>query len=101
MFGRSEFMQTIIPVNEARRNLGELLNQAFYQGKPFILTRGKKPMAALIGAHEFRAFVLYLEKHNPGLADTLAIMSNPEVQKILEEGEEDVREGRLIPLEKI
>lgn len=94
-------MNCIIPVHEARRNLGELLNQAFYQGMPFMLTRGDKPMAALIGAKEFKRILELIEKYDPGLADTLAVMSNKEVQKILNEGEEDIKKGNLTPLEKV
>ncbi len=42
----------------------------------------------------------YLEKTNPGLADTLAIMANPEIEAILEEGEKNIQEGKTIPFEK-
>lgn len=94
-------MNYIIPIHEARRNLGELLNQAFYQGVPFMFTRGNKPMAALIGINEFKQILELIEKHNPGLADTLAIMSNPEVQRILNQGDEDVKRGNLTPIERV
>lgn len=94
-------MNTSIPIHKARQQLGELINQAYYQGIPFFLTRGKKPMATLIGTKEFKHILKLIEKHDPGLADTLAIMTNPEVQKILEEGEENIRKGKLIPFEKV
>jgi PHD/YefM family antitoxin component YafN of YafNO toxin-antitoxin module len=94
-------MNVIIPANLARKNLGELLNQAYYQGTPFLVTRGKKAMAAVIGAKEFQAFLIYLEKNDPGMADTLAIMSNPEIEAILAEGEKDVKADNLIPLEEV
>lgn len=94
-------MNYIISVNEARRNLGELLNQAFYQGTPFVVTRGNKPMAAILGVNEFKQILSLIEKHDPALADTLAIMSNPEVQQILKEGNADVKEGRLVPLKDV
>ena len=93
-------MNYIVPVHEARRNLGELLNQTYYQGMPFMLTRGNKPMAALIGVNEFKKILALIEKYDPGLADTLAIMSNPEVQAILKEDEENIRAGHTIPLEQ-
>ncbi|OGF99034.1 hypothetical protein A2153_01710 [Candidatus Gottesmanbacteria bacterium RBG_16_38_7b] len=94
-------MNYIIPVHLARRNLGELLNQAFYQGTPFMLTRGDKPMAALIGVKEFKRILELIDKYDPGLADTLAVLSNQEVQKILSQGEEDIKTGNLTPLEKV
>lgn len=93
-------MNCIIPVHEARRNLGELLNESFYQGKPFILTRGRKPMAAIIGTNEFRQILKVLEKHDPGLADTLAISANPEIQALLEEGDKNIKRGNLLPFDK-
>lgn len=93
-------MQTAIPLNEARRHLGELINEAFYQGKPFVLTRGNKPMATLIGANEWKEVIKTLEKYNPGLADTLAIMANKEVQAILRESEENIRKGEVIKEEE-
>lgn len=93
-------MTSVIPVHQARRRLGELLNQAFYQGVPFILTRGNKPMAALIGTHEFSQILDLIEKHDPALADTLAIMINPEIRAVLEQGEKDIRAGRVLPFDE-
>ena len=94
-------MNVIVPAHLARKNLGELLNQAFYQGTPFVVTRGKKAVAAVIGAKEFQAFMSYLEENDPGLADSMAIMSNPEVQAILEEGEAAVKTGDVVSLEEV
>lgn len=93
-------MSTTIPVNKARQHLGELIEEAHYLGKPFLLTRGKKPMAALIGSKEFGRILELIEEHDPGLADTLAIMTNPEVQAILDEDEKHIREGNLISVEE-
>ncbi|MBI4990894.1 type II toxin-antitoxin system Phd/YefM family antitoxin [Candidatus Gottesmanbacteria bacterium] len=93
-------MNTFIPIHQARQQLGELINQAYYKGTPFFLTRGKKPMATLIGTNEFKQILKVIEKHDPGLTDTLAIMTNPEVMKILEDGEEEIRKGHLIPFDK-
>ena len=93
-------MQSPISVHEARRNLGELINQAFYQGKPFVLTRGNKPMAALVGVNEWKEMIKALEKYNPGLADTLAIMADPEIEKLLEEDEENIKKGKTIPFDR-
>lgn len=93
-------MQSPIPIHQARRNLGELINEAFYQGKQFVLTRGNKPMAALVGANEWKEMIKALEKYNPGLADTLAIMADPEIEKMLAQGEEDIKAGRTIPFDE-
>jgi PHD/YefM family antitoxin component YafN of YafNO toxin-antitoxin module len=94
-------MSVTISAHEARKHLGELLNQAYYQGKPFILTCGNKAMATLIGTQEFRLILAVLEKHDPALADSLAIMSNPEVQELLSAGEADVKAGTLLSVEDV
>lgn len=94
-------MNFIIPAKVARKNLGELLDRAYYQGTPFLVTRGKRAVAAVVGAKEFQSYLKYLEAHDPGLADTLAIMSNPEVQAILEEGEAAVKANDVVSLEEV
>jgi prevent-host-death family protein len=93
-------MQTTIQISEARKVLGELVNQAYYEGKPIQLVKGSKPMATVIGNREFAEILKVLEVHDPGLADTLAIMSNPEVQAVLEEGDENVKQGKGVPFDK-
>ena len=91
----------IVPLEQARKHLGELIQQAHYKSRPFILTRNKKPMAALIGTDVFESYLEWLEQHNPGLADTLAIMCNPDVQKAIDAGDRDVAEGRTVPIETL
>ncbi len=90
-------MNTIISVHQARNQLGELIQQAHYLGKPFVLTRGKKPMAAIIGTQEFGRILHLVETYHPGLADTLALMVNPEMEEVLRAGEEAIQKGELTP----
>lgn len=97
----NQIMTTVIPVNTARRHLGEVIQEARYGGKPFVLTRNKKPMVTLIGVKEFARMLKVIEKHDRGLADTLAIMSNPEIQEVLEQGEKDIVKGRTRPIEDL
>lgn len=92
-------MNSVLPVNQARRHLEELINEAHYQGKPFLLTKGTA-MATLVGTKIFIQMLGLVEKYDPGLADTLAIMSNPEIQAILEAGEKDIKEGNVLPFDK-
>lgn len=93
-------MINIIPINEARQHLGEIVEEAHFLSKPFMITRGNRPMAALIGINELTIILGLIEKHDPGLADTLAIMSNPEIQDLLEEGEKNIQEGKVLPFDK-
>lgn len=89
-------MNTVISVNHARDHLGELTQQAHYLGKPFVLTRGKKPMAALIGTQEFARILELIETYDPALADTLALLTNPEVDELLQQGDEAIQKGELV-----
>jgi len=94
-------MHTTLQISEARKQLGELVNEAYYTGKPVQLAKGSKPMAILIGTKEFGEMLKIIEAHDPGLADTLALMSNPEAQAVIEEGEKDYQAGNLIPLDDL
>lgn len=85
---------------QARQNFGQLLEQAFYQGKSFLVKRGKKKMAYLVGQPVFAALFKLMEK-DKGLADTLAIITNPQVRKIIERGGKDIKAGRTYPLESL
>jgi prevent-host-death family protein len=94
-------MSRLFPLSEARKNLSELVHEAYYEGRLFGISKGKKPMGVLIGAKEWKDIIDTIEMHDQGLADTLAIMADPELQAILEEGEEDIKAGRLIPLDEV
>ena len=89
-------MNTIISVNQARDHLGELIQQAHYLGKPFVLTRGKKPMAAIIGTQMFGRILDLIETYDPALADTLALLTNPEADELLKQGDEAIQKGEMV-----
>jgi hypothetical protein len=93
-------MQNTIHISEARKVLGELVNQAYYEGKPIQLVKGQKPMATIIGNREFAEILKVLEVHDPGLADTLAVMSNPDIEALLSKGDENIKNGDVIPVER-
>jgi PHD/YefM family antitoxin component YafN of YafNO toxin-antitoxin module len=93
-------MTNIIPINHARQHLGEIVEEAHFLSKPFVITRGNRPMAALIGTNELARILDLIEKYDPGLADTLAIMSNPEIQELLEAGEKNIQAGKVLPFDK-
>lgn len=93
-------MHTLISVHEARNHLGELIQQAHYLGKPFVLTRGKKPMAAIIGTQEFGRILELIETYDPALADTLALMTNPDIEDLLKQGEAAIQKGEIVPFDQ-
>ncbi len=80
-------MNNVLPINQARRNLGQLVEEAFYLDKPFTLTRSNRPMAVLVGNKLFAKMVKLIEKYDHGLADTLAVITNPELRAVLKEDE--------------
>jgi PHD/YefM family antitoxin component YafN of YafNO toxin-antitoxin module len=89
-------MNTIVSVNQARDHLGELIQQAHYLGKPFVLTRGKKPMAAIIGTQEFGRILDLVETYDPALADSLALTTDPEVEALLQAGDAAIQKGEIV-----
>lgn len=94
-------MGSILQLSEARKNLSELVNQAYYQGKLFGISKGKKPMGVLIGAKEWKEIIETIEMHDQGLADTLAITADPDLQNLLSESEKEIKAGKLIPLDEV
>ena len=94
-------MGSMLQLSEARKNLSELVNEAYYQGKLFGISKGKKPMGIFIGAKEWKEIVETIEMHDPGLADTLAITADPQLQILLKEGEKEIAAGKLIPLDEV
>jgi PHD/YefM family antitoxin component YafN of YafNO toxin-antitoxin module len=94
-------MTILFPLSEARKNLSSLVNEAYYEGKLFGISKGKKPMGILVGAKEWKEIIEAIEMHDQGLADSLAITSDPELQALLKEGEKDIRSGKLIPLDAV
>ena len=81
-------MDAVLPVNLARRNLGQIVEEAFYLDKVFALTRSKRPMAMVLSNKLFAQMVKAIEQYDQALADTIALMSNPELQAILEEDDQ-------------
>jgi PHD/YefM family antitoxin component YafN of YafNO toxin-antitoxin module len=89
-------MTTVIPLTEFRRNLSELVNQAFYEDRLFGVAKGTKTMGTFVGTRLWKEIIHTLEAHNPGLADTLALAADPEMHKLITEGEEDVKTGKVV-----
>ena len=86
---------------EARKNLSELVNEAYYEGKFFGISKGKKPMGVLVGARQWKEIIDKLEMHDQGLADTLAITADTEIQTFLKEGGKEIKSGKLKSMEEL
>lgn len=94
-------MGSILQLSEARKNLSELVNQAYYQGRLFGISKGKKPMGIFIGAKEWKEIVETLEMYDQGFADTLALTADHELLAIIKESEKDIKDGKLVPLDEV
>jgi prevent-host-death family protein len=94
-------MGRMFQLSEARKNLSELVNEAYYEGKLFGISKGKKPMGVLIGAKEWKEIIETIEMHDQGLADTLAITADPELKALLKDSEREITSGKLVPLEEV
>lgn len=92
-------MQTsTIPAIKVRQNLGELLELAYYQNKQFQIARRNKLMARIV-SENFMAAIDELIESDPGLADTLAIMLNPEIHKAIIQGHKEYQAGNVVSFE--
>lgn len=93
-------MTSTIPVHTARRRLGEIIEEAHYLGKPFLIKRGNKPMAMIFGSNESARILELVERYDPGLADTMAIMADPELQQTFDEDERNIARGEMVPFDE-
>ncbi len=89
-------MSNPVPVNEARKHLGTLIDEAYHGGIPAIISKGKTTKAVLIGSKEFIQILGLIEKHYPNITDTLAILSDNDIQSLLAEDDENIKKGKLI-----
>ena len=94
-------MGRIYPVSEARKNLSELVNEAYYEGKLFGISKGKKPMGIFVGIKEWQKIIETIDKHDPGFTDTLSISADHKLQDLLKKGKSEVKLGLLTPLEAL
>lgn len=94
-------MGRIYPLAEARKNLSELVNEAYYEGKLFGISKGKKPMGVLIDVKEWKEIIEAIEMHDQGLADTLTIMADLKLQDFLKVSEKEIKSRRIVPLDEV
>ena len=68
-----------LPITEARRNLGALVRRLHKKGEYFVLVKDGIPVAALM---------------DPDELDDYLDMQDPEIRKIIEQGEQEARQGK-------
>ena len=83
-------LPTIIPASEARSNFYDLLNEVSTTSKRFIITKRGRAKAVVLSPEEVESW-----------EETLDIMSNKKLMKDIKEGLDDVKKGRVTPLEQV
>jgi len=93
-------MLTTVNSYQVRQNFGEFLERSFYRGNNFLIKRGKKPMAYLVGRPYLSAFFDLLKK-DKGLADTMALMLNQKASEMIDKGLDDYKKGKTVSINKL
>ena len=80
-------MTRFVTATQARKQFFQLLDLAEKPGSAITITREGHQPITMMSADEFE-----------GWMETLEIMSDPELVAAIEEGMEDIRQGRVVPL---
>lgn len=82
---------------QLRNNLSSFVEQAHYTNTQIRLTRHNKPIARIVGEDFMQSLERLLEQ-DPGLRETLEIMSDKNMVEMIAESQEDARRGHVRPL---
>ncbi len=87
-------MEKTISALDARRKLGQILEEVFYQGNQFIVERAGKPMAVVIPVSQYRQWKERREQFFATIDDLRERNEDIPAEVIEAEVEEAVREVR-------
>lgn len=96
-------MVTSVSTKEAKNNFSRLIELAHFKNRQIEIRRNQRPMAWLVGTSFMQAVGQLLEyagKHKVGWAETVEVLSDPELMAAIEEGQEAVRAGKTLPIEQ-
>jgi len=82
--------KTTISATEARAKFFDILEKIEKAGTPITITVNGVPRAVLMNAEDFDSW-----------AETLEIMSDPELVKSIEESKKELREGKYVTLDEM
>jgi antitoxin YefM len=83
-------MTKTLSLEKAQEDLGKLISLANKKRNQYVITVDKKPSAILMSYDEFESW-----------KETMEIKSDPELVKDIEEGMEDIRQGRVYDWEDV
>ena len=86
-------MTSMITVENAKKNFISVVDQV-NKGKTFFV---KSSNTAMVPLKLLLNMVKHLETHDPGLADTVAISSNRDIQVLLEQSIKEMNSGDVVP----
>ena len=84
-------------ISEVRDKLTELSERAHYRFEQFQIRRKNKPLARIV-SDEYMQVIDQLVEDNAGLADTIALMLNPDALNAVQAGMQAVQHGEIVPL---
>jgi len=85
-----------IPFSEIQQEIPSLPDRFTEPLEAAIITRDKRKVMAILPYPTYKALLGYIES----LEETLEIMSDPEMMAAIRQSEEDIKQGRTIPLEE-
>jgi antitoxin YefM len=77
-------------LRQAQSQLARLIAEVQEHGEKVMITRSGRPAGILISVEEYE-----------GLVETLELLSDPELAKSVQQGLEDLRQGRLVGHEEV
>lgn len=89
-----------LKISEVRDKLTELTERAHYRFEQFRITRKNKPLARIV-SDEYMQVIDQLVEQDAGLADTIALMLNPDALSAVQEGMQAVQRGEIMPLQEL
>jgi len=95
---RSAPLETI-QSSDFRKQLGNVLNRVYYQGSQIRIIKNKQLVVRLV-PEQFMVALDEIMENEPGLADTLALMLNPEIKTTIKKGLEDYEKGNVVSLDE-
>ena len=75
----------VVSAFKARQNLGQILDEARYQGSRFLVERAGKPMAVVVGIEEWE-----------NILETLAELNDPEYLESIREARREIELGQTL-----
>ena len=95
---------TTVSAYQARSNLAQFVELAFYKNEQIRIERNKKPMARIVGEPLMQTMdklIDYIIRYKPALADTLAIELDDNIRNVIMESRKEAKECKILPIESI